>query len=516
MNETNPNPSPTRGRRAIVASALALALMGGVASQTLLPGSVPAFAQNLSERVQQPAGVTASFADVIDTVKPAVVSVRVKSENLRLSRFDGGGNGGSDAPDGSPLERFFKRFEDELGRGQGQGQGRAMPRREQPRRFNNAQGSGFFVSADGYVVTNNHVVSDATEVEIVTDSGESYPAKVVGTDSRTDLALLKIEGGKQFPYVHFADKAPRVGDWVVAVGNPFGLGGTVTAGIVSARGRDIGAGAYDDFLQIDAAVNRGNSGGPTFNLAGEVVGVNTAIFSPSGGNVGIAFAIPAEVADDVVGSLRDNGSVTRGWIGVQIQSVTADLAENLGIAKAQGALVAETQADSPAAKAGLKSGDAIIRVGKDAIANPRELARKIAAMKPGADVDLTFVRNGKEMTLTVKLGELPDQKQASADEDQDASPAKQTARLGIQIAPASAKQSGAKGVEVVEVDPDGAAAGKLKEGDIILELGNKPVSSTSDITQGVRDAEKNGKKSVLMRVKSGEGTRYVAVTIGRG
>jgi serine protease Do len=517
MNETNSNPSPaqSRGRRAIVASALALALMGGVASQALLPGSIPAQAQNLSERVQQPAGVTASFADVIDTVKPAVVSVRVKSDsNMRLSRFDSGPSS-RELPEGSPLERFFRRFEDELGR---QGQGRAMPRRELPRRFGNAQGSGFFVSADGYVVTNNHVVSEASEVEIGVDSGETYPAKVVGTDSRTDLALLKIDSDKTFPFVKFASAAPRVGDWVVAVGNPFGLGGTVTAGIVSARGRDIGAGPYDDFLQIDAAVNRGNSGGPTFNLAGEVVGVNTAIFSPSGGNVGIAFAIPAEVADDVVTSLKDNGSVTRGWIGVQIQPITADLAENLGIAKPQGALVAEAQADSPAAKAGIKSGDAIIRVGKDAVANPRELARKIAAMKPGSDVELTLVRDGKEMTLKVKLGELPEQQQAALDDEggDAATPSKQTAKLGIQIAPASAKQAGAKGVEVVEVDPEGAAAGKLREGDVILELGNKPVSSTSDVTQGVRDAEKSGKKSVLMRVKSGEGTRFVAITIGRG
>ncbi len=223
------------------------------------------------------------------------------------------------------------------------------------------QGSGFFISADGYAVTNNHVVQNAENVQVTTDDGKTYTAKVIGTDPRTDLALIKVDG-KDFPYVKFAEHTPRVGDWVLAVGNPFGLGGTVTAGIVSARGRDIGAGPYDDFIQIDAPVNKGNSGGPTFDVDGNVIGVNTAIFSPSGGSVGIAFAIPADTVKSVVAQLRDKGSVTRGWIGVQIQPVTPEIADSMGLKKASGALVAEPQADSPAAKAGIESGDVITSV----------------------------------------------------------------------------------------------------------------------------------------------------------
>src|SRR5262249_31360883 len=215
------------------------------------------------------------------------------------------------------------------------------------------QGSGFFISADGYAVTNNHVVDKAETVEVATDDGHTYSAKVIGADPRTDIALIKVDGRSDFPHVRFAEHAPRIGDWVLGVGNPFGLGGTVPAGIVSARGRDIGAGPYDDFIQIDAPVNRGNSGGPTFDVDGSVIGVNTAIFSPSGGSVGIAFAIPAETVKAVVTQLKEHGSVTRGWIGVQIQPVTAEIAETLNLKAAQGALVAEPQADGPAAKAGI-------------------------------------------------------------------------------------------------------------------------------------------------------------------
>ena len=237
------------------------------------------------------------------------------------------------------------------------------------------QGSGFFISADGYAVTNNHVVDKAESVEVTADDGKTYTAKVIGTDPRTDLALIKVDGRNDFPFVRLAETPPRIGDWVLAVGNPFGLGGTVTAGIVSARGRDIGAGPYDDFIQIDAPVNKGNSGGPTFDVDGNVIGVNTAIFSPSGGSVGIAFAIPAETVKTVVAQLKDKGSVTRGWIGVQIQPVTHDIADSLGIKTAEGALVAEPQADSPAAKAGIKAGDVIVKVNGDPVKDARMLSR---------------------------------------------------------------------------------------------------------------------------------------------
>ena len=244
-------------------------------------------------------------------------------------------------------------------------------------------------------MTNNHVVDKAETVEVTTDDGKTYTAKVIGTDPRTDLALIKVDGRSDFPYVKLADKPPRIGDWVLAVGNPFGLGGTVTAGIVSARGRDIGAGPYDDFIQIDAPVNKGNSGGPTFDVDGNVIGVNTAIFSPSGGSVGIAFAIPAETVKTVVAQLKDKGSVTRGWIGVQIQPVTPEIADSLGLKKAEGALVAEPQADGPAAKAGIQAGDVITAVNGKPVKDARDLASKIGGMAPGATVKLGVIAQGR-------------------------------------------------------------------------------------------------------------------------
>ena len=255
------------------------------------------------------------------------------------------------------------------------------------RSFTTGQGSGFFISADGYAVTNNHVVDKAESVEVTTDDGKTYTAKVIGTDPRTDVALIKVDGRNDFPFVAFTEQPPRIGDWVLAVGNPFGLGGTVTAGIVSARGRDIGAGPYDDFIQIDAPVNKGNSGGPTFDVNGNVIGVNTAIFSPSGGSVGIAFAIPADTVKAVVAQLKDKGSVTRGWIGVQIQPVTDEIADSLGLKNAQGALVAEPQADGPAVKAGIEAGDVITAVNGHAgqgRARPRPADRRPGARRDGA------------------------------------------------------------------------------------------------------------------------------------
>jgi serine protease Do len=327
-----------------------------------------------------------SFADIVERVKPAVFAVRVK--------IDAGPQTRTESPD-SNMDEFLRRFGPPTGRG-------PIP----PRGPTSGQGSGFFISADGYAVTNNHVVDKASSVQIVTDDGKIYNAKVVGTDQRTDLALIKVDGGK-FPFVTFADKPPRIGDAVLAVGNPFGLGGTVTAGILSARGRDIGSGPYDDFIQIDAAVNRGNSGGPTFDVDGNVIGVNTAIFSPSGGSVGIAFAIPADTVKAVIAQLKDKGSVTRGWIGVQVQAVTPEVAESLGLKKAEGALVTEPQADGPAAKAGIQAGDIVTSVNGAAIKDSRDLARKIAALAPGATVQLAIWQKGSEKNVTLTLGELP-------------------------------------------------------------------------------------------------------------
>src|ERR1700730_16855402 len=352
--------------------ALALAGQPLLTPADSLPGlSAPAHAQSVN--AARPVG----FADIVEKVKPAVVSVRVKMEagpQLSSDNFQMPQGG-----QGSPVEFFFKAFCIPAGKG---GPGMGGPGAPNRHNFTMGQGSGFFISPDGFAVTNNHVVDKAETVEVTTDEGKTYTAKVIGTDPRTDLALIKIEGRSDFPYVRLADASPRIGDWVLAVGNPFGLGGTVTAGIVSARGRDIGAGPYDDFIQIDAPVNKGNSGGPTFDVDGNVIGVNTAIYSPSGGSVGIAFAIPADTVKSVITQLEDKGVVTRGWMGVQIQPVTADIAESLGLKPAEGALVAEPQPGSPAVKAGILSGDVIVSVNGQTVKDARDLARQIGSTSP--------------------------------------------------------------------------------------------------------------------------------------
>ena len=359
------------------------------------------------------------------------------------------------------------------------------------------------------------MVQNAENLQVTTDNGKTYSAKVIGTDPRTDLALIKVDGN-DFPYVKLADTTPRIGDWVLAVGNPFGLGGTVTAGIVSARGRDIGAGPYDDFIQIDAPVNKGNSGGPTFDVDGNVIGVNTAIFSPSGGSVGIAFAIPADTVKSVITQLRDKGSVTRGWIGVQIQPVTPEIADSMGLKKATGALVAEPQADSPAAKAGIQSGDVITSVDGKQVHDARELARRIGTMSPGTTVTLGLIHDGQEKTVTLTLGTLPNEKQAANEPNQHQVPDTDVPRLGFTLAPAS-NVSGANGsgVVVTAVADGGIAADHgLQVGDVILEVSGKPVSTPADVRKSLSDARKEGKHSVLFRVKSGEGTKFVALPLG--
>jgi serine protease Do len=438
------------------------------------------------------------FADVAEKVMPAVISVRTKIEGAQeMMRF----NDEDRVEPGFP-QRFFRQF--------------GLPENMIPHRPNGSnaeigQGSGFFISADGYAVTNNHVVDKAKSVEIVTADGKTYAAKVVGSDAKTDLALIKVEGRSDFPSVKLSESNPRVGDWVLAVGNPFGLGSTVTAGIISARGRDIGAGPYDDFIQIDAPVNKGNSGGPAFDVEGNVIGVNTAIFSPSGGSVGIAFAIPADTVRTVVGQLKDKGAVTRGWIGVQIQPVTDDMTESLGLKKAEGALVAEPQDGSPAAKAGIKAGDVITAVNGQPVKDARDLVKRIGAMAPGSSVKLDIFRKGSTEAMTVTLGEVPnEQHQARAQSEERGLP-----RLGLTLAPAGGVAgAGTEGVVVTSVEPDGPAASQgFKSGDVILEVGGKAVSNPADIRKALADARDAGKRAVLMRVKTGEGTKFVALPI---
>ncbi len=497
QNSPFAGPRSNASSRVALMGAVGLAVTAGVLANSLTFAVPSAFAQTAS--IQAP-----SFADVVENVRGAVVSVKVNT----VEKVDASNESGiPDFAPGDPLERFFRRFGDESGPGQRNGRSpRAQGHKGQ------SQGSGFIISADGYVVTNNHVVENATDISITLDNGKSIPVTLIGTDKKTDLALLKINEKGNWAHVSFAEHSPRVGEWVIAVGNPFGLGGTVTAGIVSARGRDIGAGPYDDFLQIDAPVNRGNSGGPTFDAKGTVVGVNTAIYSPSGGSVGIGFAIPAEVARDVVAALKEKGSVTRGWIGVQIQPVTPDIADSLGLASAKGALVAEPQVGSPAASAGLKSGDVITKVDGEIIEGPKELARKIASLGPDRKIDLTFLRGGLEKNVAVRLGTLPSEKQAAAEK-----PAMQEknvfASLGLALAPASSvRGSGGEGVVIAGVDPDGIAAQKgLRMGDVIVEASGRAVSNPSDISAALTDARKEGRKSVLLRVRTGEATRFVAI-----
>jgi serine protease Do len=449
-----------------------------------------------------------TFADLVAKVSPAVVSINVKGD-VKVADNDMQIPGMPDLPEDNPLYDFFKQFR----KGMPQAPSRPTP--------SLAQGSGFFITPDGFVVTNNHVVEDAEDITVTLDNGEKYPAKLVGSDPRTDVALVKVNvTDKTFPFVEFSNKDPRVGDWVLAVGNPFGLGGTVTAGIISAHNRDIGSGPYD-YLQIDAAVNRGNSGGPSFDLDGKVVGMNTAIFSPSGGNVGIAFAVPSALVKEVVTELQSHGTVDRGWLGVVIQNVSDDIADSIGMAEAKGAMITKVTEDGPAAKQDLKAGDVIVEVNGDKINDSRDLARKIAELEPDTDVKLSIVRYGDKRQITMKLGTFPSSKKLAALEPETQPDVGQQMKdLGLSLAPA-AKFPGAgdEGVVITEVDPASDAADKgLKPGDVILQVAGVDVSNPADVADGVKKAMDGAKTEkdtvkVLMQVKTGDQTRFVALSL---
>jgi serine protease Do len=486
-----------------------LAMAGAVVALTpaerITGGLMSSTSALAAESTAPPAAAMPSFADLVERLKPSVVSVYVDAEigNVAQSRQRGGEEFQGQNPfgPGSPFEFFFRQF----------GNGQGLPAQKV-----RAQGSGFFISADGYVLTNNHVVEHAKSVQIRTTDGKTLEAKVVGSDAKTDLAVLKVSGSGNFPAVKFASTSPRVGDWVLAMGNPFGLGGTVTAGIVSASGRDIGSGPYDDYLQIDAPVNKGNSGGPTFNTQGEVIGVNTAIYSPSGGSIGIAFDIPADTAKVVADQLKSKGAVSRGWIGVMVQPVTADIADSLGLKEAKGALIDDVQPGGPAANGGLMSGDLVMAIGSDEIKDARELARKIASVAPGKQLTLHVRRDGTDQVITVTTAAFPNDQAKVANQDRgqpSANPG--DAKLGLYLAPAKEVEgAGSQGVVIVNVDPSGVAADKgLQQGDIILDAGGKAVSTPNDVSAAVSDARKAGKHSILMRVKNAEATRYVALPI---
>ena len=519
IDQRNSASSNHRGPTRSLFSARKVALMASVVTGLAVYGFSPssdrldifgsrAHAQvgNAVSTAAQPAG----FADVVERVKPSVISVKVTMKDKVTDASDK--DDGNEL--GSPMERFFRQFGGPNGEFQNPGRN--------GRHGMMGQGSGFFISSDGYAVTNNHVVEGADKVEVTTDAGKTYTAKVVGTDSRTDLALIKVEGGSDFPFAKLSAGNARIGDWVLAVGNPFGLGGTVTAGIVSASGRDIGSGPYDDFIQIDAPVNKGNSGGPTFNMQGEVVGVNTAIYSPSGGSVGIAFSIPAMTVKNVVAQLKDKGSVSRGWIGVQIQPVTQDIADGMGLKQAQGALVADPQKDGPAAKAGIEAGDVITGANGQSVKDARELARIIGGFAPGSTVKLDVLHNGKSKLISVSLGQLPNSQQAKEDSESDgkgSSHSTDLPHLGLTLAPSGKADKGGnkEGVVITKVEPQSAAADRgVKKGDVILEVAGKNVTKPGDVGDALEAARSEKKGSVLMRLRSGDASRYVALPLANG
>jgi serine protease Do len=464
-----------------------------------------------------------SFADLVEHVSPAVVTVVVDRETAER-----GGPGGNldDVP--APFRDFFRQF------GQGQGQGQGGGGRNRPQTFKSeAMGSGFIIDPTGYIVTNNHVIEDGKKITVKMPgaNGREFQAHLIGTDKDTDIALLKVDGVTDLPTVSFGDDHHlRVGDWVVAVGNPFGLGGTVTAGIVSSIGRDIGSGPYTDYLQIDAPINQGNSGGPTFDLSGRVVGMNTAIFSPSGGSVGIGFAIPASTVKSIVDQLREHGNVARGWLGVQIQSLTPDMAASLGVKSAKGAIVASVVDDSPASKAGFKQGDVVLSLNGSEVDDNKDLTRKVASLRVGEQAKFGILRDGKSYTLTALIAKRDDEQLASADRPaQDrgnrvAPRESSTTVLGLGLSSLTDQareqyniDDKTRGVVVSAVDPNSEAADKgFRPGDVIVGIGNRNVRTPSDVEQGIAEARKAGRETVLLLVAGDQGQHYVALKVAKG
>ena len=480
------------------AAAGALALMLTAAAGAL----APAYAQSAVSREGPVIGAPASFADIIQRVSPAVVSIDVEGKPDPsqaafggASPFGGGGDDGDDSDGDS----------DGPGAGQG-GQGGlpfgfVIPRGQQPRKMQ-ATGSGFFISADGYIVTNNHVVEGADKITVRINDERSLKATVVGRDSDTDLAVIKVEG-QNFPFVNFEDRAkPRVGDWVVAVGNPFNLGGTATAGIVSAVGRaNVSGSNYVDYMQIDAPINRGNSGGPTFDLAGRVVGVNTAIFSPSGGSVGIGFDIPADVAAQITRELISGGKIVRGYIGATVQDVTPEISESLGLAGRKGALVADLTPGGPSETAGLKPGDVVLAVNGHDVNSASELTRQVATARAGDQVHLQVRRDGKVQDVAVKSGTRPSAAILAKNDYQ--SPGAQGAEqdiprvLGMRLKPRA--EGGGLAIQGLSLNSDAGEKG-LRQGDVILRAGDRRLNAVGDLAQAVAEARQAGRESLLLMV----------------
>ncbi len=500
-----------------------------LASAFVLPAVLPPFIAPATAR-----GAPESFADLAATLLPAVVNI--SSSQSAQARADRSGPEVPNFPPGSPFEQFFKDFLDrnkpggQQRRGQGPGHGEGGPPGQDggPPSSGRAVslGSGFVIDPAGYIVTNNHVIDGADEISVTLQDNTTLKAKLVGKDERVDLALLKVESDKPLKFVPFGDSdAERVGDWVLAIGNPFGLGGSVTAGIVSARGRDIRQGPYDDFIQTDAAINRGNSGGPLFNMSGEVIGINTAIYSPSGGSVGIGFSIPSNLSKSVVSQLREFGRARRGWLGVRIQQVTPDIAESIGLKDTTGAMVAGVNDGGPADTAKIRNGDIILKFNGQDVKEMKTLPRIVAETVIGKNVPVVLWRDGKEVTVQASVGELPDEvQQASATPTPERVTPNRTSEisgLGARLSPITDDlrdkfklSQDQKGVVVTDVMPDGNAAGRgLKPGDVIVEVQQEAVSSPADVQERLDRFRKQNRKTVLMLIQSGDGLRWVPVPL---
>ncbi len=474
-------------------------LTAGLLTFVLLLGPGAAFAKTAPD----------SFADLAEGLLPSVV-------NISTTQVIEGRSGPElpKLPPGSPFEDFFKEFFDRNQPGQRSRRATSL-------------GSGFIVDAEGYVVTNNHVIQDADEINVILHDNTRLKAELVGRDPKTDLAVLKVKPKGKLTAVKFGNSdSARVGDWVVAIGNPFGLGGTVTAGIISARGRDINAGPYDDFIQTDASINRGNSGGPMFNLKGRVIGINTAIFSPSGGSVGIGFAIPSSTAQPVIKQLIKHGQVRRGWLGVHIQAVTEEIAETLGLKEATGALVASVIPGGPAEKAKIEAGDVILRFNNQKVGEMRRLPRIVADTEVGVSVPLEIWRSNKKITLRAKIEELEDATTEVAAKTSRPKKGKESSikALGLKLSSLTAKIRGkyslekdTKGVVVTSVDENGPAAEKgIRPGDVIVEISQEEISGPADVKKKVAEAKKSGRKSVLLLIEGQGGLRFVAIRIAKG
>ena len=499
----------TRLNKTAIAGMLSLLLAGAqLPGLSVAAESAPPVDTQVQSWQQRPG----SFSALIRQVKPAVVNIATTGNGAMPNGTQPFEFNMPELPEGSPFGDFFRHFFDNMPQSPQGGQGFEVK----------GAGSGFIISADGYIVTNHHVIDDASKIEVVLNDGTRYEAAVRGIDPKTDIALLKIESDEPLPYVGFGDSDnAEIGDWVVAVGNQFGLGGSATAGIISARGRDIQAGPFDDFLQIDAPINRGNSGGPLFDTQGNVIGINTAIFSPSGGNVGIGFAIPSNMAKDIVAELKNNGAVTRGWLGVEIQPVTAEIAESLGLEHASGALVANVVKDSPASRSGFRVGDVILNMDGRPVEEFKDLPKLVASTRVGNQSEFDVYRDGSERKLKVEIGAMPGEDAKLAQVDGNHESKADSEKLGLQLASLTpenrklykvGKDSNGVLVAGVERNSPASKAG-IRPGSVINMVGQETVDSPTEVIEYVRQAAEHKKSAVLLRVEYRGQNRFVAVKL---